>query len=137
MAANAVNEMYLARNNEQFEDQMSWYDEDLLIAEALEILERRLTGRRPEAQAFSDPQAVRGYLKLMLADKGHEVFVGMFLDAQHRLIKTVELARGTINAASVYSREVVKETLRLGASAVVFATITQVGCRSHRTLIAP
>ncbi|MGP9826116.1 JAB domain-containing protein [Ectopseudomonas khazarica] len=43
------------------------------------------------------------------------------LDAKHRLIQYVEMFRGTIDSASVYPREVVKEALRLNAAAVIFA----------------
>lgn len=43
------------------------------------------------------------------------------LDAKHRLIQYVEMFRGTIDCASVYPREVVKEALRLNAAAVIYA----------------
>lgn len=43
------------------------------------------------------------------------------LDAKHRLNQYVEMFRGTIDSASVYPREVVKEALRLNAAAVIFA----------------
>lgn len=36
-------------------------------------------------------------------------FAALFLDAHQRLIEYVELFRGTIDGADVYSREVVKE----------------------------
>jgi DNA repair protein RadC len=49
------------------------------------------------------------------------VFAVLFLDNQHRLIEYVELFRGTIDAAAVYPREVVKETLSRNAAAVIFA----------------
>jgi DNA repair protein RadC len=45
----------------------------------------------------------------------------MFLDNRHRVIEFVELFRGTIDSASVYPREVVKEALQRNAAAVVFA----------------
>jgi DNA repair protein RadC len=37
----------------------------------------------------------------------------LFLDSQHRLIEYSEMFRGTIDSASVYPREVVKEALAL------------------------
>ena len=49
----------------------------------------------------------------------HEVFAVLFLDTQHRLIEYSELFRGTIDSASVYPREVLKEALRLNAAAVI------------------
>jgi DNA repair protein RadC len=61
------------------------------------------------------------YLKLNIATRPHEVFVVLFLDNQHRVIETKELFRGTIDGASVYPREVVKEALQLNAAAVILA----------------
>lgn len=43
----------------------------------------------------------------------------LFLDVQHRLIHYAEMFHGTIDSASVYPREVVKEALRLNAAAVI------------------
>ena len=65
------------------------------------------------------PVAVRKYLSAKLADFEHEVFAVLFLDTQHRLIEYSELFRGTIDSASVYPRELVKEALRLNAAAVI------------------
>ena len=45
----------------------------------------------------------------------------MFLDNQHRVIQLDELFRGTIDGASVYPREVVKQALHHNAAAVIFA----------------
>lgn len=50
-----------------------------------------------------------------------EVFAVMLLDSQHRLIAFQELFFGTIDAASVYPREVVKAALQSNAAAVIFA----------------
>ncbi len=43
----------------------------------------------------------------------------LFLDSQHRVIRFEELFRGTINAASVYPREVLKAALAYNAAAVI------------------
>lgn len=45
----------------------------------------------------------------------------IFLSHRHQLIEYVELFRGTIDGASVYPREVVKEALARNAAAVIFA----------------
>jgi DNA repair protein RadC len=45
----------------------------------------------------------------------------MFLDAQHRLISTNELFRGTLTQTSVYPREVVKAALKENAAAVILS----------------
>ncbi len=48
-----------------------------------------------------------------------EVFSAVFLDSQHRVIRFEELFRGTIDSASVYPREVVKQALACNAAAVI------------------
>jgi DNA repair protein RadC len=50
-----------------------------------------------------------------------EVFAVLFLDSQHRLIEYQELFFGTIDAAAVYPREVVKAALDHNAAAVIFS----------------
>ena len=56
---------------------------------------RRAHARRP---TLASPDAVRDYLRLLLHDRAHEVFVCVFLDAQHRVIACDELFRGTLGA---------------------------------------
>jgi DNA repair protein RadC len=88
------------------------------LREAFKILKRAL--RTPGA-ALTSPELVSDYMKLNIATRPHEVFVVLFLDNQNRLIDTQEMFRGTINAASVYPREIVKEALRLNAAACILA----------------
>jgi DNA repair protein RadC len=64
---------------------------------------------------------VRDYLRLILQDREHEVFLVVFLDAQHRAIASEEMFRGTLTQTSVYPREVLKAALRQNAAAVIFA----------------
>jgi DNA repair protein RadC len=74
--------------------------------------------RRP---LFDAPAKVREYLRLQLAERGHEVFAVLFLDAQNRLVALEEMFRGTLTQSSVYPREVVKRALELHAAAVILA----------------
>ncbi len=91
--------------------------EEQIIARALRILDTRLR----EGPILSAPQAVRDYLRLRLQDLEHEVFICVFLDAQHRVIAADELFRGTLTQTSVYPREIVKAALRHNAAALIFA----------------
>ena len=70
-------------------------------------------------EVFTSPAVVKNYLCAKLAGYEHEVFAVLFLDNRHRLIEYVELFRGTIDGASVYPREVVKEALARNAAAVI------------------
>ena len=90
--------------------------EDVLIA-AREMLETRIR----HGDAVNSPKAVQDYLRLLLHDRDHEVFVVVLLDAQHRVIAAEELFRGTLTQTSVYPREVVKLALRHNAAAVIFS----------------
>ena len=91
--------------------------QDQTIQRALKILATRMR----TAEALSSPNAVRDYLRLLLHDRGHEVFVCVFLDSQNRVIASDEMFRGTLAQTSVYPREVVKATLAHNAAAVIFA----------------
>ena len=95
-------------------------NENKIIESALKILEQRIC-YRAESQAFKSPEDSKAYAKLQLATLEHEVFACMFLDNQHRVITFKQMFRGTIDGASVYPREVVKEALAHNAAAVIFA----------------
>jgi DNA repair protein RadC len=85
---------------------------------ALRILEAE--ARSPGA-VLDSPDCVRDYLKIKIGFLEHEVFVAMWMDAQHRVIEIEELFRGTITQTSVHPREVAKSALRFNAAAVIFA----------------
>ncbi len=88
---------------------------------ALEMARRHMAEDLKERSALKDPAAVRRYLTAELRERGEEVFGALFLDNQHRTLAFEELARGTLDGASVYPREVVKAALKHGAAAVIFA----------------
>jgi DNA repair protein RadC len=69
---------------------------------------------------LGNPVLVRFFLRVRLGGLEHEIFSALFLDARRRLIEYVELFRGTVNAAMVYPREVVKEALARNAAGVIF-----------------
>ncbi|MDR2113008.1 MAG: DNA repair protein RadC [Candidatus Accumulibacter sp.] len=87
----------------------------------LEMARRALGEGMRERDAFSNPAAVRDYLRLKLSGLAHEVFFALWLDARHRLLAAEELFRGTLAQTSVYPREVLKQALARNAAAVVFA----------------
>jgi DNA repair protein RadC len=91
---------------------------DAVIKKALRVLEGRMRANGP---LLTSPEAVRNYLRLRIADLGHEVFIVLFLDAQHRLIACEEMFRGTLSQTSVYPREVVKAALKHNAAAVILS----------------
>jgi DNA repair protein RadC len=87
----------------------------------LEMAKRALNEEIKQADALSNPSAVRDYLKITLARLPHEVFVAVFLTAQNRVIAVDELFRGTLTQTSVYPREIVKLALAHNAASVILA----------------
>ncbi len=87
----------------------------------LEMSRRALGEEMRSGDALNSPRAVREYLQLLLRGKEQEVFMVVFLDAQHRVIKAEELFHGTLTQTSVYPREVVKRALFHNAAAVILA----------------
>lgn len=71
---------------------------------------------------ISDPASVRRYLTMTMSMLTRETFRMLMLDAQHQLLDAVDVSVGTLDAASVYPREVVKIALAADrCAAVIFA----------------
>ncbi len=87
----------------------------------LEMARRALQEEMQAGNALTSPRAVRDYLKLLLRGRLQEVFMALFLDAQHRVIASEELFTGTLTQTSVYPREVVKRALHHNAAALILA----------------
>ena len=88
-----------------------------LVQQALDLLQCEVR----EANSLASPNAVRDYLRLLLADRPHEVFAVVFLDAQHHVLDALEMFRGTLTQTTVYPREIVIEALARNAAAVILA----------------
>jgi DNA repair protein RadC len=91
------------------------------FAAAIEIARRSLRQELREGSALPSPGAVRDYLRLTLGGRPHEVFLCLWLDAQHRVIACEQHFEGTLTQTSVYPREIVKAALKHNAAAVIFA----------------
>lgn len=88
-------------------------------------LEEQLTAR----DVFQSAATTKRWVKQRLQSYPHEVFACLWLDSQHHLIEFQELFRGTIDAAAVYPREVVKAALSKNAAAVIL-------CHNHPSGVA-
>jgi len=91
------------------------------VIAALELARRVLREESGERSALGSPAAVRDYLGLVLGSRDREVFLALWLDAQHRVLCAEELFTGTLTQTSVYPREVLKAALRANAAAVILA----------------
>lgn len=93
------------------------YSRAPVVQEALSHLERSVR----HSYFLHGPCAVRDFLQVLLADRPHEVFTVVFLDAQNQVIDAQEMFRGSLTQTSVYPREVVIESLARQANGVILA----------------
>lgn len=87
----------------------------------LEMTQRYLAETLKRGGALTSPEQTKLYLSSVLRDRHREAFYILFLDNQHRVISDEVLFEGTIDAASVYPREVVKRALHHNAAALILA----------------
>lgn len=92
-------------------------NEQQVLEQAAEIIEHHYL----RGDVFTNPEATKDYIKYKLGRRDREVFAVMFLDNQHQLLEFKVLFLGTIDAASIYPREVVKAALEVNAAAVILA----------------
>ncbi len=92
--------------------------DDAIIEKALHILKGRMV---TSDVIITSPTSTKDYLTLYLAEKKIELFMVMFLTAQHHLIEAEVLFVGTIDNCTVYPREIIKKALEYNAAAVIFA----------------
>ncbi len=88
---------------------------------ALELSRRHLGENLRYEDCLTRPAQTMNYLRARLRGYDHEVFACLMLDNRNRVIAFREMFRGTIDGASVYPREVVKQALADNAAAVIFA----------------
>ncbi|NBI12453.1 DNA repair protein RadC [[Haemophilus] felis] len=86
-----------------------------------EMTKRYVWEELSASPVFTSSESVRFYLQTTLQHREREIFMVLFLDNQHRLIKQEEMFLGTINAASVYPREIIKTALYCNAAALILA----------------
>lgn len=87
----------------------------------MEIARRHLREQLDRQNCLTSPSQTIEYLRAQLRDHDYEVFACLMLDNRNRVIAFREMFRGTIDGASVYPREVVKQALADNAAAVIFA----------------
>lgn len=92
--------------------------ENEILYLAKEITAARLARAGPQ---ISSSQLAGDFLTHLIGSNDREVFLVVFLDAQHKIIAHEELFQGTINVSPVFPREIVKRVLFHNAAAVILA----------------
>ena len=93
----------------------------ILLKATLEMSRRHLAETMVREDALSSPDHTTRYLLAKMRDYRREVFACIFLDNRHRVISYDELFFGTIDSATVHSRELVQQSLYHNASAIILA----------------
>ena len=91
------------------------------LAAVLELARRVAREQMEQNTMLDSPDVTRDYLSLTLRGLGHEAFVALFLNNQHRLIAAETMFKGTVNQVAVHPREVLKRALQLNAAAVIIS----------------
>ena len=98
--------------------------EKSIVDQAIAILESKIN----TAEKITSPVACAEYLRLNFAALEHEVFAVLWLNNKHASIALEVMFRGTIDAASVYPREVAKAALAKNAAAAILCHNHPSGC---------
>ncbi|MDG4952891.1 RadC family protein [Actinobacillus equuli] len=86
-----------------------------------EMTKRYLAQQMQVRENITEPYLAVMFFQTELESEEREVFMVMFLDNQNRLIKKEKMFYGTINQATVYPREIIKEALKCNAAAIIVA----------------
>lgn len=89
--------------------------DDEIIKQAQLIAYKRFEAR----EQIESASLAKEFIWAAMQNLEQEVFACLFLDTKHRIISFEKLFFGTIDAASVYPREVVKRALQLNAAALI------------------
>lgn len=94
---------------------LSKSERDRMVAATLRVLKHE----HKRGRTITDPGAMKEYLVVLAGGLPHEEFGVTFLDNKHRVIRSEQLFRGTIDGASVHPRVVLQRGLEVNAAAVV------------------
>jgi DNA repair protein RadC len=91
------------------------------LALVVELSSRAAKEALVDVNALSNPSLVREYLAGYLLAAKREHFVCLYLDVRNQIIRVETLFSGTVDAASVYPREIVAKALQVGAVNIIIA----------------
>lgn len=95
-------------------------NQTLTISELFQLARETAAHYATAPLLLSSPNMVKNYVISWLQGHDHEIFGVLFLNTQNYLIEANPMFTGTIDSCAVYCREVVKQALKLNASAVIF-----------------
>lgn len=86
-----------------------------------ELARRYYASRGVEELSLKNPDSVREFIQSQLTTEEREIFMVIFIDNQHQVIKCTPMFSGTLNHVEVHPREIVREAMKSNAAAVILA----------------
>jgi len=86
----------------------------------VEITKRQLKEEIIGKNYMENDKDILDYLSLSMRDLKEEFFKVVYLDRANRILEVETIAKGTVDQASIYPREVIKSAINKDASAVIF-----------------
>jgi len=86
---------------------------------ARSVAERLLKEKVVKGKKLKTSQEVYDYLKVSMQDLKKEVFKVVFLDAQNQVLAMEDMFEGTVDASSLYPREIIKKAISLQAAGII------------------
>lgn len=92
----------------------------LQLVTVMEIVRRGMArGAEPEDEVLNRPELIHAHFKPLISGLAVEKFWVLCLNRKNRLLKRVEVTSGTATSSLAHPREVFREAIRQGATAVV------------------
>lgn len=91
------------------------------VLAALELGKRTVTAAATEAEHITSPGDAAQYLMSRLRYETHEKFVVLLLNTKNRVIKTEQIAEGSLSSAVVHPREVFAPAVTAHAACILVA----------------
>lgn len=91
------------------------------LQSVMEMAKRCLSHQLKRVPSLTCSDTTKNYLQNIFYHCQREVLLVIFLDTQHRMIRSEPLFFGTLNRAEIHPREVVKAALTYNAAAIILA----------------
>ena len=85
-----------------------------------EVAEEFLKQRIMDKPVYKSAKEIFDYLYLSMRDLKKEAFKVIYLNTQNQIIDITDLFEGTVNASSIYPREIMREAIRRDAVSLIF-----------------
>lgn len=91
------------------------------IKSAIELGKRIISEQKKTFGTVYSSQQLYEYLLPTMRDLKREIFKAIYLNARNQIVNESIISTGSLTTSAIYPREIINQTYRFGAAAVVFA----------------